>query len=90
MGAIDSLGKQGDARHEDIAKKGRLETEQGIAAFKGQPAPVASGAGVGEGHPDNTGLGVSAASEGSYPAEKSAEVGQPYQPSQGDSVGGKT
>lgn len=88
LGAIDSLGNQGNTRHEDIARKGRLETEQAITTLKGQP--VTSGV---EGHDAAQASGVtgSAGAQGQgdqpHPEEKSeAGVGQPAQPYQSSSM----
>jgi hypothetical protein len=48
LSAIDAIGKDGDtARNEEIVRKGRLETEQGLEAMRGQRG--ASPAGTSEG-----------------------------------------
>lgn len=36
LGAIDAFAKNGDMRNEEIARKGRWEIEQGLAALRGQ------------------------------------------------------
>jgi len=46
LGALDAFAKNGDTRNEEIAKKGRWETEQGLAALRGQPAPTQQSAGA--------------------------------------------
>lgn len=80
LGAINNFTNQGDTRHEEIAKKGRLETQQGLAAWRGQPA---SGGGVSEGHPAVGPSSVEGTSGQSNQHEtaKSLDMGQSYQTS---------
>jgi len=45
LGALDTMSEGHETQNDEIARKGRVETEAGLAKWKGQPAPALNTAG---------------------------------------------
>jgi len=54
LGALDAMSEGHETQNDEIARRGRVETEAGLAKWKGQPAPAYNTAGGGPGYQAGT------------------------------------